>query len=106
MPFRITNLGYGLFAAENEQDTLDDIGACVELSVRTPRGFIDSAPELGVTEQTFHLIDVDVDQLKWEIVKDEPRVELESELIPSSDELIENILLKVGGSPVAGGQGV
>ena len=106
MPFRIDNVGYGVSAVENEQDTLNDIAACAELSLRTPLGLLDSNPELGVTEQTFQIRDIDMDLMKWEIVKDEPRVELASEFGFDHDELIQKVLLTVSGSQVTGGNDV
>jgi len=106
MPFRIANVGYGISAVENEQDTLDDIAACAELSLRTPLGFNDANPDLGVTEQTFQIMDIDLDLIKWEITKDEPRVELTSEFGFDNDELIQRVILNVSGSQVTGGNDV
>lgn len=106
MPFRIQESGYGVAAVENQQDTIEDISACVELSIRTPRGFRPEAPEFGVTDQTFASPRVDIGQLTSEIVKDEPRAELVSEIVPDPDVLIQRVLLKVGGSRVSGGTDV
>lgn len=51
-PFKFGS-GLSKHALVNEQDSEDDIIACVLAIVKTPRGFRDDIPDFGITEQIF-----------------------------------------------------
>lgn len=71
IPFRFLS-GH---AVENEQDSIDDIAACVEAILRTEPGSRLDAPEFGTPDQTFST-GVNVQEVERDIRRWEPRAEL------------------------------
>ena len=65
-----------LHAAVNEQDSIEDITACVEAIVRTPIGFRQELPEFGIRDQTFTQGMINSDDVVVSLGQWEPRAEI------------------------------
>lgn len=68
-PFRFD----GGRAVEVEQDSVDDVVACVEAVLRCPLGHRDERPDFGVEDQTFRQGGIDVAALTDAVEEIEPR---------------------------------
>lgn len=84
--------------AEVEQDSPDDLVACVEVVCRTVIGERDEHPDLGITELALSRIPVDLDRLTNEIVSSEPRARVLLAQDPALfDETVQTVVAQVGG---------
>jgi phage baseplate assembly protein W len=63
-------------AAENDQDTLDDIAACVVVSILTPLGTRPEVIDFGVPDQVFELQPLLLDTITQAVSTYEPRASL------------------------------
>jgi hypothetical protein len=94
IPFHFHEHGDGLRAHEVEQGSGEEIQACVETLVRYTKGTRPEYPDFGVTDYTFDEQPIPVDDLKAEIIEQEPRAEIEILTNPSTyDELIAEVRL-------------
>lgn len=81
-----------------EQDTPDDIEACVLAVAYTHLGELDSSPELGHADWTFMEQPIGRDEIAAQIVASEPRAELLVTEAPDRfDALIDRIEILVVG---------
>lgn len=88
LPFRFVN-GH---AAEVEQDTVEDIAACVEAVLRTRPGERDELPEFGTPDLTFTQRPVDTDALLDAVEEWEPRARL---LVEERPDLFDETVARV-----------
>lgn len=72
LPLRLAG---GTFATV-EQDTVDDVAACVEAIVRYPRGHRTDVPEFGIDDPVFALDGADPEDLLDDVREWEPRADL------------------------------
>jgi phage baseplate assembly protein W len=72
--FPIALDGIGRFQVV-EQDSLEDIEQCVTAILRTPLGFSDAVPDLGLTYQPFYEGGADVTEIQEQLAAHEPRVD-------------------------------
>lgn len=77
-PFRVAN---GRVAV-NEQDSPDDVAACVQAVLRTRPGERDALPNFGSPDLTFHQLPVDPDTLADLVEGWEPRARVLAEQDP------------------------
>jgi phage baseplate assembly protein W len=70
-------------AAVNDQDTLEDVTACVTAILTTPLGFREELPDFGLRDMTFSQGGVDVDEIQVAIQQWEPRADVMIEEDPS-----------------------
>jgi phage baseplate assembly protein W len=63
-------------AAENDQDTLEDITACVTAIVSTPLGYREELPDFGIRDMTFSENGVNIDEIQIAIQQWEPRADV------------------------------
>lgn len=70
-------------AAVNEQDSVEDITACVESIIRTPIGYRQELPDFGIRDQTFTQGMINTDDILIAIAQWEPRAEILIEEDPS-----------------------
>lgn len=82
-----------------EQDSADDIRACVEVIIRYPLGLRPELPDFGVPDQTFTQGDqIDTDVLLAAVARWEPRAAtLAAELAITPDLLIRQVTVNVEG---------
>lgn len=93
LPFRIDAGGH---AAVNEQDTVEDVAACVEAALRTEPGERDGAPAFGVPEQTFNQLPLDLDAITDVVTASEPRARVLAQDAPEAlDEAIRRVRMTV-----------
>jgi hypothetical protein len=91
------HLNGGSFA-EIEQDSLDDLIACIEVAILTQQGFRKELPTFGVNDPTFQTQPIDADKLINEIVAHEPRAAILFEQHPDKlNQLIADVTLKISG---------
>jgi hypothetical protein len=76
-----------------EQDSDEDILACVYVALKTPIGTRLYVPNFGVSDYTFGFV-VPVSELQTEIQTSEPRAN--TELSQEIDNLIEQVVVGVG----------
>lgn len=95
LPFRF---GIGSFICA-EQDSIEDIGNCVEVIVRTPVGFRDDAIDFGFPQLEFGVIPVISDSIVELVRAQEPRIDILITERPNLiDTLVDKIVVEVGGS--------
>lgn len=98
LPFRYVNGA----PVVNDQDSVDDVAACVEAIVRFPKGYRPEQPDFGITDPTFTQGGANVDLLHQEVAEWEERVDLAMERDPSlMSELVDRVRVTVG-APDAG----
>lgn len=73
LPFRFGSDGH---AVTVDQDTIDDVTACVEAILRTTKGQRPEAPDFGITDPSFQLQPIDTAALIEEVLEQEPRAVL------------------------------
>lgn len=73
LPFRFA----GLTAAVVEQDSSKDVTNCVEAALRTTRGTRLYVPDFGIDDPTFEKLPVDVNKIKAQVLRNEPRAGLD-----------------------------
>jgi phage baseplate assembly protein W len=78
-----------LHAAVNEQDSIEDITACVEAIVRTPLGYREELPDFGIRDQTFTEGMISGDDIIVAIAQWEPRAEI---LIEEDDSMLDQFI--------------
>jgi phage baseplate assembly protein W len=84
IPFRFEFDTSGvLHAAVNEQDTIEDVTACVEAIVRTPIGYREELPDFGIRDQTFTEGMINSEEILVSLQQWEPRAEVLIEEDPS-----------------------
>lgn len=77
VPFKFSFGSDGFLHADvNEQDSIEDITACVEAIVRTPIGFREELPEFGIRDQTFTEGMINSEDMVVAIAQWEPRAEI------------------------------
>jgi hypothetical protein len=93
-PFRWSGDGH---ASVNEQDSLEDVAACVACVIFTPIGYRTMIPNFGSEGLEFTLPDADSRQLlKDYIVRSEPRADATTtDDIDTLDEFIDNITVNL-----------
>ena len=85
LPFRFEAMPGGTLAAATvEQDTREDIAACFEAVIRTPRGFRDELPGFGVTPPEFSQGGPDIALVRSEAEEWEARGSLLLDLDPEA----------------------
>lgn len=72
MPFGLDEDGH---VAEVEQDSIEDVAGCVEVVLRTPRGWRDDNPEFGTPDPTFSS-PPDSEDVRAAVSESEPRAEV------------------------------
>jgi len=93
LPFNIGPMG----ANVNEQDSLEDVAACVVAILSTHLGDRDEIPEFGIPDFTFQKMPIGADDILAAIGNQEPRAVLAVEERPGgmgSDHLVD--LINVG----------
>lgn len=75
--------------AEVEQGSPEEIAQCVEAIVRTPRGFRDDAPELGLPQLAFSEGGADPELVAVALAEHEPRAE---QLVTEAPGLLDQAL--------------
>ena len=94
LPFRLGANGH---AAVVEQDSVEDVAACVEAALSTQPGERDGLPGFGVPEATFEQLPLDLDAITDVLAASEPRARLIAEDAPEAlDEAIRRVRLIVG----------
>jgi hypothetical protein len=103
-PFAMAEQPDGSLAAlVDEQDSIDEIVACVERVVSFTRGSRDELPDFGIDDPTFAQAPVDVRLLSAQVAEWEDRVEVNAETtIDTYDELIAHVRLTI--DPTAEGE--
>jgi hypothetical protein len=77
LPFKFVPDGHGnVTAAVNEQDTLEDVTACVTAIVKTPLGYREELPNFGLRDMTFSEGGVNGDEVQVAIQQWEPRADV------------------------------
>lgn len=90
IPFRFENGSDGfLHAAVNEQDSIEDVTACVEAIVRTPLGYRTEMPDFGIRDQTFTEGMINTDEILVALAQWEPRAEI---LIDEDDSMLDQFI--------------
>lgn len=90
IPFKFTFGADGfLHAAVNEQDSIEDVTACVEAIVRTPLGFREELPDFGIRDQTFTQGMINSEDIIVAITQWEPRAEI---LIEEDDSMLDKFI--------------
>lgn len=89
-PFQL--LGGGARVAVVEQDSPEEVAACVELLMRTPPGARIDSPDMGVPEQTFLQGGADLPQIAQLVSQWEPRALTELSQRP---DLLDDMLYRV-----------
>ena len=88
LPFRFTNGA----AAVVEQDTTEEVAACVEAILRCPIGFRDELPEFGAPSPLFDQAPVPVEELRQAVAEWEPRASADfTEYGDTVDEAIRTV---------------
>lgn len=80
LPFRVV----GGRAAVNEQDSIDDVAACVRAVLLTHPGERDALPEFGTPDLTFAQLPVDADAIADAVEAWEPRARVLAEDDPDA----------------------
>jgi phage baseplate assembly protein W len=89
----------------NQQDTLDDIAACIVAILSTPLGWRDELPTFGVPDFTFRRRPINPEEILSIIGSQEPRAILLAESHPSQfDALME--IVSIGVSQQAQGTSI
>ena len=92
LPLRLGAQG----AVNNQQDTLDDIAACVVAILRTPLGWRDELPTFGIPDLAFRRNPIKAEEIIAMIGSQEPRAILVAENHPSAfDALMEIVSIGV-----------
>lgn len=68
----------------NEQDSIDDVSACVEAALRTRVGQRDEYPEFGTPDLTFSQLPTSLDPIVDAVVEREPRARILAEEDPDA----------------------
>lgn len=63
------------FGSHNDQDTLEDVQACVAAILSCPRDFRVEKPEFGITDPTFSQGGADLPEIRAAIANWEPRAD-------------------------------
>lgn len=93
IPFRFLSTGH---AATVDQDTLDDISACVEAIMRTLQGQRDDNPNFGIPDPTFQLQPIDLGLITEAVLQQEPRASLLLEQSPDAfNQLVADVVARV-----------
>ena len=79
-------------AAEVEQDSIDDIAACVEAVLRTRRGERDDSPAFGSPELVFRPVPVAFGDLVEAVLQWEPRADL---LVEEAPDVLDRTLTRL-----------
>lgn len=100
LPFRFEpQPGGTLAAAVVEQDTREDIGACFEAILRTPRGFRDELPAFGISPPEFSQGGPDIALIRSEAEEWEGRASLLLDTDPEAlDPLIRATIEEAAGA--------
>lgn len=77
LPFDFEEVGGVKRVAELEQESLEEIVACVEAILRIPRGWREELPEFGISDPVF--TNPDYEDLRRTVGDWEPRAEVELE---------------------------
>lgn len=89
LPFRFAPGGH---AVEVEQDSVEDVAACIEAAFRTEPGERDGMPDFGVPDQVFEVLPLDMEKLAAAAAAYEPRTEL---LLEDAPELLEETARRI-----------
>lgn len=93
LPFRIS----GKAAAVNEQDSLDDIAACVQAVLLTEIGEREDEPDFGIVDRAFSQLPLDPDEVVQAVDEWESRAALLAEEDPDLlDIAVARVRLIVG----------
>jgi phage baseplate assembly protein W len=76
VPFRFHTVSGKVQASVREQDTVEEIGDCVEAIVRCPTGHRIDSPEFGLDDLTFTGGPFDLEIIKGDIIRWEPRAKM------------------------------
>jgi hypothetical protein len=88
--------GGSLAANVDEQDSVEDITACVTRIVSFVRGSRDELPEFGISDPLFQQAPVDTERLINEVGEWEDRADLSADWnVDSADELITHVRLNL-----------
>jgi phage baseplate assembly protein W len=92
LPFRF----FGTNAVVVEQDSLDDVGNCVEAILLTHVGSRPEEPTFGIPELTFMTQPIGSDFVREIISSQEPRAEVAMTEAPDRfDELIDRVIINL-----------
>lgn len=92
VPFHFHDHGDKLHAHEVEQGSGEEIFSCAEVLIRYTKGDRPEYPDFGVSDMTFEQQPLPVDDIKAEVIEQEPRAELEMFSEPRAmDELIASV---------------
>lgn len=90
LPFRFEfNSAGELHAAVNEQDSYEDVAACVTSIVRTPLGYREEMPDFGIRDQTFSAGGINTEDIQTAISLWEPRAEV---LIEEDESMLDQFV--------------
>lgn len=82
--------------AEVEQDSMEDLVACVYVALLTQQGWRDELPTFGVNDPTFQLQPVNISTIVDEITAHEPRAAILAEQSPDTlNVMIANVILQL-----------
>jgi phage baseplate assembly protein W len=77
IPFRFEFDSTGhVHAAVNEQDSIEDVTACVEAIIRTPIGYREEMLDFGIRDQTFAEGMINTEEILVALQQWEPRAEI------------------------------
>lgn len=69
------------FGSYNEQDTIDDITACVAAILSCPQGFRQEEPTFGISDQAFRQSGANLPELRSAVARWEPRAQIKADQI-------------------------
>jgi phage baseplate assembly protein W len=81
-PFRLTTAG----AAVDEQDSLQEVQACVMNAVACPQGYRLDLPAFGIPDPLFQTVPIDTEQIRQAVSRYEPRPDIQVTDTPSRDD--------------------
>lgn len=90
LPFRLD--ADGKEVPVNEQDSVEDVGDCVEAILRTPLGFFEDDPDFGYEDPTFTEGRPEMEEVQTAIMLNEERAEV---LIEESPDLLNQFVSRV-----------
>lgn len=97
LPFSYANAGsLGVVATTNNQDSDDDISACVEAVMRYAIGFRHEKPSFGIPDQAFVENGPDLDVIRAAILRWETRAGVTMTSTPDRfDNLVYHVLAQI-----------
>lgn len=93
VPFSM-GVGSKMRAQVVEQDSIDEVAACVYAVLATKRGERDEEPSFGIEDQAFRQGGADLDEIHSAVESWEPRADILTEA--QFDQLVQYVEVRVG----------